>query len=160
MKKEKQLYFLSKAKTPFDVVTVWNMMESKTNNSKAIISLENYEKSFLPKKFINVVFSEDNDFISYFQSKNLFFIDNEIMKNMLSSPYDTKIPIDYSVMFDTNYASYIHQFVNNDMNNLKNEVLNSIAILLRENFQYDYHFYLIENSKNINLNGDFDVNHF
>lgn len=159
MQKEELLYILSKAKSPFEVVMSWNINEIN-NNSKAIISLENYENNFLPKSFINVVFSEDNDFISYLQTENFFFIDNEILKNMFTSNKDVKIPIDYSVMFDTNYASYIHQFVNNDTNSLNNEVFTSIAILLRENFQFDYHFYLIENSKNINLNDELNINHF
>ncbi|WP_342535466.1 hypothetical protein MHI04_07215 [Lysinibacillus sp. FSL K6-1151] len=159
MKLEELLYFLSEAKSPSDIVITWGIRESK-DTSKAIISLENYENDFLPKEFINVVFSEDNDFYPYFQTKNLFFIDNKILKNMLSSSRDIKIPIDYSVMFDTNYASYIHQFVNDDMSNLNNEVFTSIAILLRENFQYDYHFYLIENSKSINFDENFDINYF
>lgn len=160
MKTEELLYNLSIAESPTEVALAWSTAHSIDKNSKAIISLKNYEKSFLPKNFINVVFSEDNDFISYLQSENLFFIDNEILKDMLSSSNDVKIPIDYSVMFDTNYASYIHQFVNNNMTNLNNEVFTSIAILLRENFQYDFNFYLIENSKNIDFNKDFDINYF
>jgi len=160
MQKEEFLYILSKAESPIDVVMAWGIYKSIDDNSKAIISLENYEKDALPKNFTKTVFYENNDFSPYFQSENLFYIDNEILKNMITSTNDTMIPIDYSVMFDTNYASYIHQFVNNDMYDLNNEVFASIALLLREEFQYDYNFYLVENSKGIDLNNDFDIEYF
>ncbi|WP_374016056.1 hypothetical protein ABU162_17065 [Paenibacillus thiaminolyticus] len=160
MQIENLLYDLSVAKSPTDVVMAWSRMGTKVSNSKAIIALENYEKSFLPQIFVQTLYSEDNDFIPYLQSDHLYFIDDEILEGMFTSPKNIEIPIDYSVMFDTNYASYIHKFVNNDTNNLKNEVFTSIAMLLSENYQYDYNFYLIENSKNFDFNTRFDINNF
>lgn len=160
MKLEEQTYLLSKAKNPSDIVYSWDLSTSEEHNSKAIISLENYKNDFLPKEFIKKVFSEDNDFLPYFQSQDLYFIDNDILKSMLSTNNDIKIPIDYSVMFDTQYASYVNNFINDDISKLNKEVLNSINLLLRENFQYDYRFYLIENSKQVNLDTVFNIDHF
>lgn len=159
MQTEELLYFLSKANSPYEVGMAWSMMGPIEDKSRAIITLEHYSNSFLPDTFIKVLYSEDNDFISYLQSENIFFIDNEILKKMITLD-KVDIPIDYSVMFDTNYASYIHQFVNNNTNNFKNEIFKSIDILLRENFQYDYYFYLVENSKALDLGLHYDMDYF
>jgi hypothetical protein len=159
MQIERLLYLLSTANSPFDVVMAWRTVGPIGDNSRAIITLENYRNSILPDTITKVVYSEDNDFIPYLQSQNVYFINNEILKTVLSSG-KIDIPVDYSVMFDTNYASYIHQFVNNNINNFNNEIFRSIDILLRENFQYDYYFYLVENSKTIDLELDYDINYF
>lgn len=153
------LYYLSIARTPFDVVNTWSNKEGNFSNPKAIVCLEHYDNNFLPKEFIKATFLENNDFIPYFQSESLYFIDDEIFNTILSSG-DIDIPIDYSVMFDSNYASYILFFVNNDMSRLNNEAFITISLLLRGNFQYDYRFYLLENSKNIDLDKEFDIDYF
>lgn len=154
------LYDLSTANNPTDILLSWSRMGNKVNNAKAIISINDYEKSVLPPNIVKSLYSDDNDFLPYFQSPQLYFINNEILENMLSSRNDVNFLIDYSIMFDTNYASYIHQFVNNNTNNLNNEVFASIAVLLRENLQYDFNFYLIENSKSMDLTSPFDINNF
>lgn len=159
MQTERLLYRLSKAESPLDVVMAWRMAVPIGEVSRAMISLDNYRNSIFPDAFIKVLYLEDNDFIPYFQSQNILLVNNEILETIaLSGKSD--IPIDYSVMFDTNYASYIHQFVNNNTNSFKNEIFRSIDILLREDFQYDYYFYLIENSKSLDLELDFDLNYF
>lgn len=156
---EELLYYLSIARTPFDVVNSWSNKEGNFSNPKAIVCLENYDNNFLPKEFINATFSEDNDFIPYFQSESLYFIDDEIF-NTIFSKGGIDIPIDYSVMFDSNYASYIPLFVDNNMSSFNNEVFQTIALLLRGDFQYDYHFYILENSKNLDLDKEFDIDYF
>ncbi|MGG0664866.1 hypothetical protein ABE042_12215 [Viridibacillus arvi] len=153
------LYYLSKAKNPLDVLEAWNFKDSTFNNTSAIVCLENYKNNFFSEEFIKTVYFEDNDFISYFQSEKLYFINDEIIKSIFFTG-NVDIPIDYSIMFDSNYASYISFFVNNDMSRLNNEAFTTISLLLNENFQYDYRFYLLENSKNIDLNKEFDIDYF
>ncbi|RNB67311.1 hypothetical protein [Brevibacillus panacihumi] len=160
MQIENLLYDLSKAKNPTHILVSWSRMGTKVSTAKAIIAIDDYEKSFLPSNIVKTLYSDNNDFVPYFQSSKLYFIDNEILNNMLSSQNNVEIPIDYSIMFDTNYASYIHQFVNNPSSNLNNEVFTSIALLLRENYQYDFNFYLIENSKSMDLNSIYDFSDF
>ena len=160
MQIENLLFDLSEAKNPADILLSWRRMGTKVSTAKAIIAIDEYERSFLPPNIIKTLYSDDSDFVPYFQSSKLYFIDNEILGNMLSSYNNVEIPIDYSIMFDTNYASYIHQFVNNPSNNLSNEVFTTIALLLRENYQYDFNFYLIENSKSMDLKSVYDFNTF
>ncbi|MGN7479177.1 hypothetical protein ACTHOQ_15125 [Solibacillus silvestris] len=160
MQNQLQLYNLSKATTPTDVVALWETFATSKNNLRFITTLGNYTNEFLPKDFIKRVFSEENDFLPYFQSPNLYFIDNDILKSVLSTKKNVPIPVDYSVMFDTQYATYVHNFVNNQTNKFDNDVWRSIDVLLRENFQYDYSFYIIENSKQIALHNTFNINDF
>ncbi|MFC3800960.1 hypothetical protein [Cohnella sp. GCM10012308] len=157
MKLEDFLYYLSIAKSPSDIVLAWSTMGSAVRNSKAVITLENYERSTFSQNAVKTLYLDNNDFIPYFQSPYFYFVDDDILKNMFSTRNNVEIPVDYSIMFDTNYASYIHLFVNNNTGDLKNEVFQSIATLLRDNYQYDFNFYLIENSKKIDLDINWDI---
>lgn len=160
MLNQEQLYNLSKSKTPQDIIDMWDPIAASKDNLRAIIALENYTNDIIPKTLEEKVFLQDNDFLSYFQTSNLYFIDNRILADFLITKQDASILIDYTLMFDTQYATYIHNFINGQTNKFNNDVWNSIDILLRNDFNYDYSFYLIENSKQINLNIPFNINDF
>jgi len=58
--------------------------------------------------------------------------------------------IDYSIMFDTNFASYIRKFVKGlSLDNVGNEFYQLVDVLIKKEFQYDYTIYLTENIKEI-----------
>lgn len=143
------LYHLSKATTPRDVSYAWHLMGEAKNDKCVIISLDNYDKSVYPKELNRLINSNDSAFMPYFESDKLYFIDDELLSEMSDNKsYDVQFPIDYSVMLDTNYSSYIHAFVSNDWTGMSNDVFNVIDILIRENFHFDYFFYMIENYNN------------
>lgn len=149
------LYNLSKSLNVEDVIRSWILMGPSTFDKVSIISLESYDRGVYPKKLNNLIDSSESHFIPYFYSDKLYFIDNELLAETFSNQEkDTLFSVDYSIMLDTNYASYIDNFVRNDWANLSNEVFNAIDLLIREEFHFDYIFYMIENFKNSFLNSD------
>ncbi|MCY8836509.1 hypothetical protein [Bacillus atrophaeus] len=146
----KVIYFLSKAETPKEVFRVWNEHKECLKYYKLSINLNNYNKDIFPIGLGELVNKDDQDFISYFQTGKLYYMDNELLDDMIFKESIT-FPIDYSVMLDTNYASYIPYFLNNkgSIEFEKESIYRTIDTLLRHKFQYDYTFYLIENYKNV-----------
>ncbi|UQZ34837.1 hypothetical protein C2I18_15650 [Paenibacillus sp. PK3_47] len=151
------IYGLSKGTSINDIVTTWLMMGDTTEDKVSIISLDNYHRSAYPMDLKDLINTTDSHFISYFETDKLYFIDNDLLhETYMNGEKDTIFRLDYSIMLDTNYASYIHKFINFDWSTLNNEVFSSIDLLIRNNFNYDHIFYMIENYKNsfVNIEGE------
>lgn len=135
------------SKSKGDVISAWTNF--KKSNCKLIISLDDFEYKikYLGKdKWIKEM---EEYLIPYFKSDNLFFLDDNILRRMLKEK-QVKIPLDYSIMFDTNFASYISRFVKGRLNEIdSNSVYTVIDKLIKNQFNFDYQFYLLENSKTI-----------
>lgn len=151
------LYKLIDAKNPLGVMAAWKFHEHLTKDYRLIMAMENYGKDIYPEGLTNILNQKNTDFVSYFQSEKIFFLDNNIMKNMLESP-EIQVKYDYSIMLDTNYTSYIEDFLNehNHPNFPKESIYRTLDIMLKHNFNYDYTFYLIENYKNLFFAGELD----
>lgn len=155
----KVIYFLSTAETPREVFLVWNKHKEHLKYFKLSINLDNYDKDTFPVGLGELVNAVDQDFISYFQTGKLYYMDDELLNDMLFNG-SISFPIDYSVMLDTNYASYIPRFLNNQGSSEfeKESIYKTIDTLLKHKFHYDYNFYLVENyNKIIKDNGSFDA---
>lgn len=150
MFEEKIKYFIFNVITTNNIeqlINMWDTMEFP-NEYKLMVSLSSYHKSIYPPRLKEVLSLEGTHFITYFKNNNIFLMSNEIINNMRDSK--SYIASDYSIMFDTNYASYIDRFISDVNNaNLSNEVYTHIDILLQNNFNYDFLFYLTENYYNI-----------
>ncbi len=147
-----EIYYLSNAASPSEVIKIWNQYKETNNGKSLIISLDNYTKSIYPKELNKILNLPDSHFVQYFESDKLYFLDNELLSEMISKGHqDVFFPIDYSVMLDTNYSSYINNFVNNKDHylgdNISNDVYKSLDFLLRYDFNFDHLFYIIENFK-------------
>ncbi|MGE7843082.1 hypothetical protein ACQKNX_20130 [Lysinibacillus sp. NPDC093712] len=149
------LYELIDAENPLEVMAAWKIYEDLTKDFRLIITMENYEKDIYPEGLTNILNQENTDFVPYFQSEKILFLDKEIINDMLEFP-ETQIKYDYSIMLDTNYTSYIDDFLNqqNNPNFTQESVYKTIDIMLKNNFNYDYTFYLIENYHNLFLAGE------
>ncbi|MFI2858819.1 hypothetical protein ACH6EH_17070 [Paenibacillus sp. JSM ZJ436] len=150
------LYSLSIATNVSEVVETWVMMGESTEDKSSIISLDNYHRSVYPTELNKVINNADSHFIPYFETDKLYFIDDELLiETVKNGEKDTTFGLDYSIMLDTNYASYIHNFVSRDYSTLNNEIFTTIDLLIRNNFNYDHIFYMIENYKNsfVNIEG-------
>ncbi|NJJ41405.1 hypothetical protein [Paenibacillus apii] len=140
---------LINAVDPNDVFKAWIMMMN-SDDRRAIVALDSYERSVNPDGIRDIIMTPDSNFIPYFVSDRLFFIENELIVEMFeNSNKETNIKIDYSIMLDTNYSSYIDNFVRNkNWASMNNEQFKTIDLLIKGDFQYDYLFYMIENYKN------------
>jgi len=85
---------------------------------------------------------------SMYAGNHLVFFDDTTMEEMLSLG-GSNIPVDYSIMFETNAASYIES----KQNGSDKEVIETFTSILDEiieyDFNYDYILYQIENSHNL-----------
>lgn len=102
------------------------------------------------------VFSEIDDlsndktsgFVSYFRDSKCFFVNQEILEKMLEG--QVNIYTDYSLMFDTNFASYIYRFIRRkDLHELTDKINKIIDSIIKGDYNYDYYIYLIENAKQV-----------
>lgn len=153
---ENFIYDLIHAQEPLDFIKQWIKYNHIAKDYKLIATSEKYNKNIVYPKGLSSILNEKNtDFVGYFMSENIFFLDNNILKLMLQNS-SAQIPYDYSIMLDTNYASYIETFLKsfNESNFSKGSIYKTLDILLRNNFNYDYTFYLLENYKNIFSSGE------
>lgn len=159
MELEKLLFLLSKAEQPNHILFSLNIYGITSRKFKTIVALENYDKDIIPNQLSNLAKSDAHDFVSYFSSENLFFVDEKLLEE-INDGKSVDFPLDYSIMVDSNYASYIHRFINADTIDFNNNVFTTISILLKERFNYDYWFYLLENYKDTSLHMEFDLQIF
>lgn len=139
------IYSIQKLNKIEDVVELWNKFYKHNKDFKLIISLEDDKDTLgVTKGFEKFINDNDGHLIPYFANANIYFLDNEIVKNN-----ENNILFDYSFMMDTNYASYISRFVNNNLQGFENQVYELIDCMIRKNVNFDYIFYLIENLKQI-----------
>jgi hypothetical protein len=147
---EEFLYNLSKSESPSDVFGAWGSSKNNTKDMCGIIALPNYEKSAYPTDLYDLVNSDDSCVTPYFETDKLYFIEDKLLEEMFTNkPYRVNFSIDYSIMFDTNFSSYIHKFVSGlAITGTRNNIYIAIDLLIRKEFQFDYIFYMIENYYN------------
>lgn len=151
MEIEAILYQLSKAGAPQDVLNSWMEGEMYSENYKLSIALDEYAVNMFPGKLSELTQSKEQDFISYFRSEKLFFFDNRMLNEMIThSPDTVDLTIDHVVFLDTNYASYIQEFVKSGgiVKSESHIIDKTIHTLLRNDFDFDYMFYILENYRN------------
>ncbi|ELH0894229.1 hypothetical protein Q9887_001098 [Vibrio fluvialis] len=147
----------SEAKTPYDVAKSWALLQGKFPELSGITHLDNYDRTVLPpciKKYTR----KPLDYITpYFVSNSLYFIDDEMIRNIFQKETN-HFPIDYTVMFDTNMASYINRLVRGEpVGEVQEKLLKLVDELLRDDLNYDFLFYLVENIKTVLPKADFEA---
>ncbi|WP_226530836.1 hypothetical protein [Metabacillus niabensis] len=149
------LYNFIRAKEPLEIIMQWEIYNDITKDYKLIATSEKYHKDIVyPEGLGSILNQKNTDFVSYFMSEKIFFLDNSILQMMLQNS-NVHIPYDYSIMLDTNYTSYIETFLKkfNASEFTEGSIYKTLDSLLRNNFNYDYTFYLLENYKNLFSSG-------
>ena len=140
---------LSKAETPDDALIAWSSLQAQHPDLVGIVCLDSYRHSALPpsvKKYTN---SSLNYLVPYFESEHIYFLEDDLLKDMLSSN-EVKFGIDYTLMLDTNIASYINKLVRGEsLGRMQNKVIPLIDEILHDDLNFDSLFYMAENVKNI-----------
>ncbi|MFZ7755622.1 hypothetical protein ACO1DG_05445 [Bacillus thuringiensis] len=150
------LYNLVHSEKPSEYILQWGMYNRITKDYRLIAVSEEYDKDAVyPKGLVNILNQKDTDFVPYFMSEKLFFLDTTIIQSMLQNS-SVQIQYDYSIMLDTNYTSYIETFLKdfNKPNFSEGSIYKTLDTLLRNKFNYDYTYYLIENYKNLFSSGE------
>ncbi|MTI49966.1 MAG: hypothetical protein FH761_19215 [Firmicutes bacterium] len=142
--------------TPSDLLEVLLYLYSIDEDFCVQISLDEYNRSVISSELSREISDPESDLLSYFMNDKLYFIDNEILDGMIRKEGENyNFGVDYSVLLDTNYASYINTFLNNPQN-LNSKVKSTIDILLKNEVRFDYMIYIIENYFNVFLKAEGD----
>lgn len=146
---------LSEAKTPDDALIAWSSMQAKYPDLVGVVCLDSYRRSALPpsvKKYTNTPL---NYLVPYFESEHIYFLEDDLLRDMFSSS-EVKFGVDYTLMLDTNIASYINKLVRGEsLGGMQNKIIPLIDEILHDDLNFDSLFYMVENVKNvINLIGN------
>lgn len=140
---------LSQANTPNDALLAWSTLQGQHPNLVGVISLESYEQRALPlavKKYTKAPFDY---LVPYFETEQLYFLEDDLLIEMFKSN-GVDFGIDYTLMLDTNIASYINKLVRGEpLGKLQTKVVSFVDELLHDNLNFDSLFYMVENVKNI-----------
>lgn len=145
---------LAKAKTPDDALIAWSCMQAQHPDLVGIVCLDFYKRSALPwsvKKYTNTPL---NYLVPYFESEHIYFLEDDLLRDMIGSGV-VNFGIDYTLMLDTNIASYINKLVRGEpLGGMQNKIIPLIDEILYDDLNFDSLFYMVENVKNvINLIG-------
>ena len=143
------MYMLSIAETPSDAVSAWAILEKKHPNLSAIVAFKAYEKRILPAAIKKYTKKPNDYLVPYFSSENMYFLDDELLTEMFASK-EFKFPIDYTLMFDSNVATYINTLIRGEpLGNIQSKLVTLIDDILYDDLNFDHLFYMAENVKNV-----------
>ncbi|WP_435627366.1 hypothetical protein [Candidatus Ferrigenium straubiae] len=147
---------LRSATTSSDVRNAWNVLDAPHDSLRVVTVLSDYSKNVTFPGIEIRNLSGKRIVTPYFLGDSLYFSSRKIIAQTIVDG-EIKIPLDGSIMLDTNIASYISTYVyRRSFGNNQAEIVNVIHQLLENNPNYDYLYYLVENSKKLIDRYDFD----
>jgi hypothetical protein len=132
---------LSLAKTPNDLGIIQRSLGADLYKIGAVVSLPVYEPGeiFGPVAFPQYLFRDY--VVPYFRFPYIYVIHHEPL-------YRPMLAIDYSVTFDTNFATYVKAIVRSgSLEGQQQEVKHAMDEMLFNNVNFDLFFYFVENIK-------------
>ncbi|MCZ8251551.1 MAG: hypothetical protein O9318_03680 [Hylemonella sp.] len=143
------LFALSKAEDPSDAALAWAILQRKHPDLSAMVALGRYDKAIIPQSVKKYIGKPHSYLVPYFSSEKIYFLDDELLTGMFSSG-EFQFRIDYSVMFDTNIATYIDKLVRGEsLGNVQSKVVSLVDDILHDDLNFDHLFYMTENVKNV-----------
>lgn len=140
---------LSRSVSPDHALMSWSFLQGNYPNLVAAVCLDEYKKSVLPQSIKKYTKKPLNYLVSYFCTENIYFLEDKLLEDMLSNDR-VDFPIDYTLMFDTNIASYINSIVHGkSLGSSQAKIISFFDEVLYDDLNFDYLFYLVENVKNI-----------
>ena len=144
------------ANNPKDVLESWSKLQGKFSELSGVTHLDDYDRVVLPSSIRKYTKEPFDYLVPYFKSESLYFIDDQMLKT-ISQEVTTYFPIDYTLMFDTNMASYINKLVHGkSIGTVQEKLLKLVDELLRDDLNFDFLFYLVENMKTVILKANFN----
>lgn len=135
---------LIQAKVSQDYVNVWDKYKDflEENDAHLVFTQDNYTNPKLPK--IDMFGSDTKRFKSLFQNNNFIFLNQNIIRDMNANK-EPVIGIDYTVSFDTQFASFIERYFTGKSIEQLEEFENILYKLIDNNVNSDYIPYIFEN---------------
>lgn len=146
---EKCAAYISDAKSPEDVLKAWLTLQGQHPELNAITALPKYNRELTPRQRIIDSPVYKKYLVNYFTKDNIYFISDDIIKKTIEKK-EVKIPVDYTLAFDTNIASYINKVIQGrSLGKNQTEVITLLDQLLTDDVNFDHLFYLSENTKQV-----------
>jgi len=154
-------YYLTEAKTTFDVFKAWTFFNHRHPELSAIVALPKYtnKRKNIARERILSSNVYKKYLVTYFTKDELYFVSDELLKApYLNKPKEVEFYLDHTISFDTNIASYINTIVRGkklvvfeakDYKITQYSIINLLDQILIDNLNFDYVFYLLENTKSI-----------
>lgn len=140
---------LSEAKTPHDAVHAWLSLQAKYPELVGIVCLDSYRRRALPQSVKKYTKHPYNYMVPYFETENIYFLDDDLLGTMFRGN-EVTFGIDYTLMFDTNIASYINRLVRGEcVGAVQNRIVSLVDELLHDDLNTDSLFYMVENVKHV-----------
>lgn len=140
---------LRSATTPSDVRDAWNVLDAPHDTLRVVTVLPEYSRNVTFPGIEIRDLSGKRVVTPYFLGDSLYFSSRKIVEQTIVDG-EIKVPLDGSIMLDTNIASYLSTYVyRRSFGNNQAEIVNVIHQLLENNPNFDYLYYLVENSKQL-----------
>lgn len=142
-------YLLSISEYPYQAILAWQKLDGQHPDLSGIVGLEDYQQKVIPYAVAKYTKAPYEYMVPYFSSDSLYFIDDNILKE-IEKFGEANIEIEYSLMLDTNIASYIDKLVRGkSLGSVHSQVISFINELLHDGLNFDALFYMVENVKTI-----------
>lgn len=143
------MYVLSKAEDPSDAELAWALLQRKHSALSAMVALSSYDRAVMPSSVKKYIAQPNNFLVPYFATEKMYFLDDELVSEMYSSG-EFQFCIDYTLMFDTNIATYVNKLVRGEsLGNIQSRVVALVHDILHDDLNFDHLFYMAENVKNV-----------
>lgn len=140
---------LRSAITPSDVHNAWSVLAAPHEGLRVVTVLPGYSRNVTFPGIGIRDLSGKQIVTPYFLQDSLYFSSRKIIEQTIKNG-EIKVPLDGSIMLDTNIASYISTYVyRRSFRDNQAEIVNVIHQLLENNTNFDYLYYLVENSKKL-----------
>jgi hypothetical protein len=138
---------LNLAKTSADVVSCSLPFILQNPDNKIVIGVDNETNTYMSDA---LKIQSENSMVfvrSYYSRDPLYFVDQNLLNQTFLNG-EVKFPIEYSIMIDTNFASYINKYmIRGNLGKDWKEIVNVIEHLLYFGLDFNYFFYIFENTK-------------
>jgi hypothetical protein len=141
------LYEVQHAANLFHVLNVWMKFSEHLAGVDLIYSHPDPVGTPLPVLSWPHELFRDGGLRPFFAGPYLYFINNQIITRMVPGER-VEVKVDYSISLDTNAASYVEDFVNNNRTNVPAGFIKAMEFMLEHRPNFDYSFYLMENTPN------------
>lgn len=140
---------LSGAEDPSEAVRAWAMLQGKHPDLRGMVSFTSYKKRATPPAINKYTKAPMNYLMPYFMTEHIYFLDDELLVDMFNSN-KVEFGIDYTLMFDSNIATYINRLVRGEsLGSVQTKVVSLVDEILHDNLNFDHIFYMTENVKNV-----------
>jgi hypothetical protein len=138
---------LNLAKTSAEVISCSLPFILKNSDNKIVIGVDNETNAYMSDA-LKIQSVDSKTFIrSYYSRDPLYFVDQNLLAQTILNG-EVKFPIEYSIMIDTNLASYINKYMmKGNLGKNWKEIVNVIEHLLYFGLDFNYFFYIFENTK-------------